>query len=69
MISRPRTRNHCSAAPQLGVMVVIEEKSVSVTNWSKDNDSRMGMTGRGVDQKAFAVEKGEMKLDQVLSLQ
>jgi hypothetical protein len=26
------------------------------------------MTGRGVDQKALAVGKGEMKLDEVLSL-
>jgi hypothetical protein len=50
------------------VTVVIEETSVSVACWCEDSDSRMGMTGRGVDQKTFAVEKGEMKLDEVLSL-
>jgi hypothetical protein len=48
-------------------MVIIEETSVSVTCWREDSESSMGMTGREVDQKAFAVEKGEMKLDEVLS--
>jgi hypothetical protein len=48
--------------PLLHVMVVNEGTSVLVTCWSEDSDSRMGMMGRGVDPKAFAVEKGETKL-------
>lgn len=45
-------------------MVVIEEPSVSVTCWREDSDSRMGVR-RGVNQKAFAGEKGDMKLDEL----
>jgi hypothetical protein len=55
------------ARPLFHVMVVNEETSVSVTCWREDSDSRMGMMGRGVDPKAFAVEKRETKLDEVLS--
>lgn len=48
----------------LRVTVVIEETSVSATCWREDSDSRVVMTGTGADQKTFAVEKGEMKLDE-----
>lgn len=60
MISRPRTRS-CSV---LRVVVIAEETSVSVIagvkNVIKDGE-RNGSKGLG-----FAVEKGEMRLDEVL---
>ncbi|KAI0275780.1 hypothetical protein BGY98DRAFT_935522 [Russula aff. rugulosa BPL654] len=47
-------------------MVIIEETSSSVSCRQEGGDSRMDMTERGVVKKAFTVEKGEMKLDEVL---